>query len=182
MKKIMLVLGMSMAVFGQSVAMSSDKVDTKANAQMKAKSCSAHGKHHKSHKSHKSGYVHKFVDIYATDNSSADKVGMIKFKERGNYSIFYCKENGWCQVVNQKDGNTGWVSLDELKKSQEQYATVMQKKRGFEQLSQYVQLQDHKIVELQTVIMQMKKEFGRVLQNQQNQQTQINQLQQSNYY
>ena len=67
MKKIMLVLGMLVAVFGQSVAMSSDKVDTKANAQVKAKSCSAHGKHHKS------GYVHKFVDIYATDNSYSSK-------------------------------------------------------------------------------------------------------------
>ncbi|MFT4693145.1 MAG: hypothetical protein ACI8TE_000033 [Francisella sp.] len=173
MKKIILVLGMSVAAFGQSVAMSSDKVDTKANAQVKAKSCSAHGRHHKS------GYIHKFVDIYATDNSSADKVGMIKFKERGNYNIFYCKESDWCQVVNQKDGNTGWVDLEELKKSQKQYAKVMQKKRGFDELSQYVQLQDQKIVELQTVIMQMQKELGRVLQNQQ---TQINQLQQSNYY
>ena len=71
------------------------------------------------------------------------------------------------------------MSLEELKKSQEQYAKVMQKKRSFDKLSQYVQLQDQKIVELQTVIMQMQKELGRVLQKQQ---TQINQLQQSNYY
>ena len=183
MKKIMLVLGMSVAVFGQSVAMSSDKVDTKANAEVKAKSSTvhtkSHSKHHKNNKSHKSGYVHKLVDIYAVDNATADKVGTIRFKERDNYNIFYCKESGWCEVVNQKDGGTGWISLEELKKSEEQYAKVMQKRNGFKQLAQYVEIQDQKIVELQTVIVQMQKELTRVLQNQQ---AQINQLQQSNYY
>ena len=174
MKKVILILGMSFIVFGQSIAMSSssDKSETKVNK----KQCENHDKHHKSSKS---GYVHKFVDIYANDNATAEKVGSIKFKERSDYSIFFCKENNWCEVVNQKDGNTGWVSLDELKKAQEKYAQVMQKKADFNKLAQYVQLQDQKIVQLQTVIMQMQKDFSTVLQNQQ---AQINQLKQSNYY
>jgi len=176
MKKIMLVLGMSFIVFGQSVAMSSDKTHTKENVDAKIKPTTTHSRHHKNGKS---SYIHKLVDIYAGDDSSTDKVGMIKFKERDNYSIFYCKENGWCEVVNKKDGNTGWVSIKELKKSHEQYAKVMQKKMELNRLTQYIQLQDKKIAELQTVIMQMQKETARVLQNQQ---TQINQLQQSNYY
>ncbi len=126
MKKVILILGMSFIVFGQSIAMSSssDKSETKVNK----KQCENHDKHHKNSKS---GYVHKFVDIYANDNATAEKVGSIKFKERSDYSIFFCKENNWCEVVNQKDGNTGWVSLDELKKAQEKYAQVMQKKSRF---------------------------------------------------
>ena len=55
----------------------------------------------------------------------------------------------------------------------------MQKKAYFNKLAQYMQLQDQKIIQLQTVIMQMQKEFSTVLQNQQ---SQINQLQQSSYY
>ena len=179
----MLVLGISFVALSQSVAMSSDKIDTNANTEIKVKSREQHyksdAKHHEHGKPHKSDYIHKLADIYAVDNANADKIGMIKFKERDNYSIFFCKENGWCEVLNQKNGNTGWVSLDELKKRQEQYTEVLQKRNGFNQLAQYIRLQDQKIVELQTVIMQMQKEFSRVLQNQQ---TQINQLQKSNYY
>lgn len=56
---------------------------------------------------------------------------------------------------------------------------LRKKKQSFNKLAQYVQLQDQKIIQLQTVIMQMQKEFSTVLQNQQ---SQINQLQQSSYY
>ena len=71
------------------------------------------------------------------------------------------------------------LNLDELKKVQEKYVQVTQKEADFNKLAQYMQLQDQKIIQLQTVIMQMQKEFSTVLQNQQ---SQINQLQQSSYY
>ena len=174
MKKIILILGMSLIAFGQSVAMSSDSDITDANVN------AHHGKDNsKHHKQGKAGYVHKLVDIYANDNSAADKVSSIKFKERDDYNIFFCKENNWCEVVNKKDGKTGWINLDELKKVQEKYVQVTQKEADFNKLAQYMQLQDQKIIQLQTVIMQMQKEFSTVLQNQQ---SQINQLQQSSYY
>ncbi len=178
MKKQILILGILLTFFAHSIAMSSDKVNAKEEAKVKTHSCSAHdgGKHHNHSKLY---YVHKLVDIYANDNVSAQKVGSIKFKERDDYSIFFCKENNWCEVVNQKDGSTGWISLDELKKAQEQYSTVIEKRNDFNQLSQFVQLQDQKIIQLQTVIMRMQKEFSTVLQQQQDQ---ISQLQQSNYY
>ena len=66
MKKIILILGMSFIVFGQSMAMSnsSDKSETKVNKKQSEN-------HHKHHKNSKSGYVHKFVDIYANDNATA---------------------------------------------------------------------------------------------------------------
>lgn len=172
MKKTILILGIFFLALSQSFAMSSDKADTKADNPH-------NGSHCKHHKHTKSSYVHKLADIYSEDKANAEKIGSIKFKERENYSIFFCKENTWCQVVNQEDGSTGWINLKELQKMQEKYKQVMQKKANLAKLTKYVQMQDKKIIQLQTTMVQMQNKFFATLQNQQ---AQIDQLKQANYY
>lgn len=60
--------------------------------------------------------VRKLVDIYAKDDQSSEVKGQIGLNNQDNYNIFYCKQNNWCEVVNKDNGDTGWISLEQLNK------------------------------------------------------------------
>ncbi|AJC48803.1 hypothetical protein IB642_05550 [Allofrancisella guangzhouensis] len=129
-------------------------------------------------KCHKQQHSDKLVSIYTKDASSSQIIDTITFKNQDNYNVFYCKDNSWCEVVNQKDGNVGWIDLGEFKKAQDKYAKRMYKKHLVQKLEQDNQLQGQRIAELQRVVIKMQKDFSLALQNQQ---IQINQLKQAIY-
>nr|WP_145951726.1 SH3 domain-containing protein [Francisella uliginis] len=169
MKKIILTI--SFLVFGASLglAMSSDKAATDVTKQQQvAKSKCTKNKDH-----------HKLVDIYTDEDTSSKVTGKITLKNQDNYNIFYCKNTGWCEVVNKTDGKTGWIGLDQLKQAQQKYANYMQTKDTVRKLVEYVNVQDQKIAQLHAMMQQMQKQFAVVLQKQQ---AQINQLNQAYYY
>ncbi|AXA34224.1 hypothetical protein [Francisella adeliensis] len=169
MKKIILSVTVSLLALSQIFAMSSDKVSKPAIENTEdAKSMAETTKD-----------PHQLVDIYASDNETSEKQGSIAYVDRDKFNIIFCKENAWCEVVDNRNGNTGWINLEKLKESQQKYNQVMQKNANIDRLVQYVGLQDKKIVQLQQMIMQMQKEFSVVLQQQQ---AQINSLKQSAYY
>ncbi|WP_150467734.1 SH3 domain-containing protein [Francisella sp. SYW-9] len=166
MKKIILTI--SLLIFGASLglAMSSDKpVSTTKQEQ------SSNRTKDKAH--------HKLVAIYTNEDTSSKIIGHITFKNQDSYNVFYCKNTGWCEVVNKANGSTGWVSLDQLKQAQQKYASYMQNKDTIKKLVEYTAVQDQKIAQLHAMMMQMQKEFATVLQKQQ---VQINQLSKAYYY
>jgi hypothetical protein len=122
---------------------------------------------------------HKLVNIYTKEDEASKVTGYITFKNQDNYNVFYCKNTGWCEVVNKTNGDTGWVSLDQLKQAQQKYASYMQKKDTIKKLVEYTAVQDQKIAQLHAMMIQMQKEFANVLQQQQ---AQINQLSKAYYY
>lgn len=121
----------------------------------------------------------KIADIYASADEKADIAGKITLKNQDNYNIFYCKQDNWCEVVNTQDGQTGWVNLEQLKNAQQKQAQYQHKNATIDNMVKYIQLQDQKIIQLQTAMMQMQKQFANALQQQQ---IQINQLKQAYYY
>lgn len=159
MKKIVLSVFVSVIALSQVIAMSNDKVAKTSVAD--------------------SNDPHQLVDIYSADNDSSKKLGSIAFKDREKYNIFFCNKNTWCKVVDSRNGDTGWISLEKLQESQQKYNQVMQKNVSIDKLVQYVGLQDKKIMQLQQMIMQMQKEFTVALNRQQ---MQINKFKQSAYY
>ncbi|ASG68212.1 hypothetical protein CDV26_07240 [Francisella halioticida] len=167
MKKIILIV--SFLMFGASLglAMSSDKPANVTKQEQKTTTCVKNKDHH------------KLVDIYTKEDTTSQIVDKVTLKTQDHYSIFYCKNTGWCEVVNKTDGNTGWVSLDQLKQAQQKYANYMQKKNTVKKLVEYVNVQDQKIAQLHAMIQQMQEQFGYVLQKQQ---VEVNQLRQSYYY
>ncbi|MBK2093828.1 SH3 domain-containing protein [Francisella philomiragia] len=121
----------------------------------------------------------KLVDIYAKDDQSSEVVGQIYFKSQDNYNIFYCKQNNWCEVVNKDNGDTGWISLEQLKQAQQKVAKIMQKKNAVKRLEEYMVIQDQKIAQLYAMMTQQQQEFAKIIEQQQ---AQINQLKQAYYY
>lgn len=164
MKKIILTLSIIAFGISSSMAMSESKPAGKQQNNNAAKTQGSH---------------HKLVNIYAKDDKNSQISGKITLKNQNSYNIFYCKQNNWCEVVSEKDGKTGWISLDQLKQSQQKYAKVMHKKNTIKRLAEYTKLQDQKIVQLQTMMMQMQGDFAKALKQQQ---MQINQLKQAYYY
>ncbi|MED7789250.1 hypothetical protein [Francisella sp. 19X1-34] len=166
MKKIILTIGLLVFGMGLGLAMSSDKpVNTSKQEQTN---------NYAKDKAH-----HKLVDIYTKEDKTSKVIGSITFKNQDSYNIFYCKNTGWCEVVNKANGNIGWVSLDQLKQAQQKYVSYMQKKDTLKKLVEYTAVQDQKIAQLHAMMMQMQKEFAIVLQKQQ---AQINQLSKAYYY
>ncbi|AIT10192.1 hypothetical protein LO80_09570 [Candidatus Francisella endociliophora] len=164
MKKIILTLSVVVFSLSCGIAMSKDTAPEQSN---------------KINKEQKHQKIHKLVDVYTNDIDTSNVVTTITLDNQDNYNIFYCKDSGWCEVVDKTNGETGWVNLDQLKKAQEKYTKYMHKKASMKKLVKYIQLQDQKIVQLQTMMMQMQKEFAHALQQQQ---VQINQLSQAYYY
>lgn len=121
----------------------------------------------------------KLVDIYAKDDQSSEVTGQIYFKSQDNYNIFYCKQNNWCEVVNKDNGDTGWISLEQLKQAQQKVAKIMQKKNAVKRLEEYMVIQDQKIAQLYAMMTQQQQEFAKIIEQQQ---AQINQLKQAYYY
>ena len=148
------------------LAMSSDKPKN-ATEQEQTTKCAKNKDHH------------KLVNIYTKEDASSEVADKITLKNQDDYNIFYCKNTGWCEVVNKTNGNTGWVNLDQLKQAQQKYADYMQKKDTVKKLVEYVNVQDQKIAQLHAMMQQMQKQFAVVLQKQQ---AQINQLNQAYYY
>ncbi|QIV95843.1 hypothetical protein EDC55_10528 [Allofrancisella inopinata] len=158
MKKTFLAVVLSISTLGLVPAMANDS--TKEIAP-------------KCHKHHSD----KLVSIYAEDVNSSKVIDTITFKNLDDYNVFYCKDNNWCEVV-RKDGNVGWINLEELKKAQDRYAKRMYKQNLVQKLEQDNKIQAQQIIELQRVIVRMQKDFSMALQNQQ---IQINQLKQAIY-
>ncbi|QIV94720.1 hypothetical protein [Allofrancisella frigidaquae] len=159
MKKTFLAVILSISTLGLVLAMSNDSTKEIAPKSQKH-------------------YSDKLVSIYAEDVNDSKVVDTITFKNLDEYNIFYCKDNNWCEVVNQKDGNVGWINLEELKKAQDRYAQQMYKKNLMQKLQQDNQAQSQQIAELQGIVVRMQKDFSVALQNQQ---IQINQLKQAIY-
>ena len=159
MKKIIFSIFVSAIAISQVFAMSSDKV---------AKPIADNTKD-----------PHQLVDIYESDSNTSKKEGSISFDDRNQFKIIYCKESAWCEVVDSRNGNIGWINLEKLQETQQKYTQVMQKNANMDKLVQYVGMQDKKIIQLQQIVMQMQKEFAVALQRQQ---VQINNLKQSAYY
>lgn len=132
----------------------------------------------KTHTQNKSQH-NKIVDIYSSADEKSDISGKITLKNQDSYNIFYCKQDNWCEVVNIQDGQTGWVNLEQLKNAQQKQAQYQHKNATIDNMVKYIQLQDQKIIQLQSAMMQMQKQFANALQQQQ---VQINQLKQAYYY
>ncbi|QEO56690.1 hypothetical protein [Francisella marina] len=120
----------------------------------------------------------KLVDIYTKDDTSSDVTGQIDLKNQDKYNIFYCKQNSWCEVVNKENGDTGWVSLEQLKQAKQKAAKIMHKKNAVKRLEEYMVIQDQKIAQLYAMMTQQQQEFVRIIEQQQ---MQINQLKQAYY-
>ena len=117
-----------------------------------------------------------FVNIYHNNDNKSPVVSTINSDNMQNYNIIFCKkDDAWCKVINNKNGNVGWINITQLKIAQEVYKKEMFQKNTLKRLVAYQETQDNKIIQLQTTIIQMQQEFGAVLQRQQ---IQINQLKQ----
>ena len=119
------------------------------------------------------------VDIYSKADQNSKVSAQITFENQDNYNIFYCKQNNWCEVVDKNNGDTGWISLDKLKQTQEKFAKYMHKQNTIKRLEEYMKVQNQKIAQLYAMMMQMQQDFAHALEQQQ---TQINQLKQAYYY
>ena len=124
-------------------------------------------------------HPHKLVDIYSKADQNSKVSAQITFENQDNYNIFYCKQNNWCEVVDKNNGDTGWISLDKLKQTQEKFAKYMNKQNTIKRLEEYTKVQNQKIVQLNAMMIQMQQDFAYALEQQQ---TQINQLKQAYYY
>ncbi|MFC4891837.1 hypothetical protein ACFPDQ_02075 [Pseudofrancisella aestuarii] len=119
-----------------------------------------------------------YVSIYDKNSSDAEVISKLLPKSDKSYTVFYCTENSWCEIVNQENGKTGWINMEELKKAEEAYMKQNQKKIMFQQMISHIDSQDRRIGQLEAQMVQMQKEFVSVLQAQQQQ---INRLKQAYY-
>ncbi|APC97204.1 bacterial SH3 domain protein [Francisella frigiditurris] len=119
-----------------------------------------------------------YVNIYAKNSNDAEVVSKLLPKSDTNYTVFYCTENSWCEIVNQENGNTGWINMEELKKAEEAYMKQNQKKIMFQKMISHMHSQDKRIEQLEIQIVNMQKELVSILQAQQQQ---INRLSQGRY-
>ena len=118
-------------------------------------------------------HPYKLVDMYSKADQNSKVSAQITFENQDNYNIFYCKQNNWCEVVDKNNGDTGWISLDKLKQTQENFAKYMHKQNRIKRLEEYTKVQNQKIAQLHAMMMQMQQDFAYALEQQQ---TQINQL------
>lgn len=117
-----------------------------------------------------------FVNIYQNNDNKSPVVGIINSANMQNFNIIFCKkDDAWCKVINNKNGNIGWINITQLKIAQEEYKKEMFQKNTLKRLVAYQEAQDNKIIQLQTTIIQMQQELGVAFQRQQ---IQINQLKQ----
>lgn len=119
---------------------------------------------------------HKLVGIYSKEDQNSKVSAQITFENQNNYNIFYCKQNNWCEVVDKNNGDTGWISLDKLKQTQEKFVKYMHKQNTIKGLEEYTKVQNQKIAQLHAMMMQMQQDFAYALEQQQ---AQINQLKQA---
>lgn len=106
---------------------------------------SAKCSHH--HKNHNSNLFE--VDVYNSPESGAKKVAKIDIKNKDTYSIFYCNNSGWCEVVNEDSGNTGWISIKKLNNAAKSYKDSVVKKMNHENMIKVIKYQDGRINELE---------------------------------
>jgi len=119
---------------------------------------------------HKGNNKEIAINVYAKNANNSEVLSKIKPNGDESYTIFFCEaDSKWCEVVNQKDGATGWINLDESKKAEEDYAKYHHKKMMFENMLKQNEEQNKKIIMLERDFVSLKKELSHILTSQQKQ-------------